>query len=334
MRSYSNIVPTFWLRGSGKKLRGNPVAQVLALYFLTAPSSNMIGLYYLTLTSICSETGISEADVKFYLPLINEIVIYDLDHELVWIPEHAAYQIGESMHGNDKRRVSVMKELGLIGSHPFVAAFIKRYGDNYKLPVEISQLSFYSDTQLKGHPGDEMPRVLSCPDLVTDPDPVASPEPETKEPTELETVKKIFEFWKEKMGKPKSKLDSARLTKIRARLQDFSPRELCLAIIGASKDDWIMGRDPKGNGKLYNDFRTIFRDSAKVEQLIEFSKQKRGMTGQLFEQDPDIAKAKAAETAIMLAKKKEKDLEFNRKIAESKTEIINNKADLLGMINI
>ena len=44
MRDYAKIRPVFWTRGTGKKLRGDPEAQVVALYLMSAPLSHMTGL--------------------------------------------------------------------------------------------------------------------------------------------------------------------------------------------------------------------------------------------------------------------------------------------------
>ena len=47
MRDYGKVSPHFWLRGSGKKLRGDSEAQVVALYLATSPSANITGLYHI-----------------------------------------------------------------------------------------------------------------------------------------------------------------------------------------------------------------------------------------------------------------------------------------------
>ena len=361
MRSYSQIVPTFWMRGSGKKLRGNPVAQVLALYFMTAPQSNLIGLYYISINSIVAETGLTEEQIHETLPLITDIVSYDLANEIAYLPMHAAYQIGDYMHGNDKRKQLVLKDLELVGSHPFVDEFLNKYGDSYHLKIQTSQTSQqnYTQLKLKGHPGAEMPPVivtvtdiakdlntnnidlrsdlkkdLISIDLTRTPvcdEKVSESLPQTpvktsevseqsadsgqKQLTQKEIVRKIFDFWREKMNCPRAKLDFARETKIKARLKDFSPKDLCRAIIGATKDNWIMGRDPGTHGKKYNDFKTIFRDNAQVERFIELSGAKTDAKGAVFIQDEDEALKNKEE----IDKKKEEV--FRSRLEEAKMKI-------------
>lgn len=337
MRSYSQVIPTFWTRGSGKALRGNPVAQLLVLYFFTAPSSNMIGLYYLPFPTILAETGLTSEQVEPVFEVISDLVKYDKDAELVWIPESANYQLGKTISEKDKRHSTVEKHLEMIGDHPFKNEFISKYGESFNLesgltsfsPSKTGQtsLQFSINDVNKGHPETQMP-----------PFPIPIPVPnqisqisDQPNKSDQDPVVEIFKFWQKKMNHPTAKLDVNRRKIIRARMKDFSPRDLCLAIVGASKDDWIMGRD-SNSVKKYDDFKTIFRDAAQVEKFIELSSQKRGSTGQIFQQDPEAAKAKAAETAAIYERKKAKDLEENAKLAESKQEHVGSIGDLLKMV--
>src|ERR1700753_2240226 len=111
MRDYGKIVPTFWTRGSGKALRDNPIARLAALYVMSAPSANMIGIYYLPLPTLAHELGVPlEAPsrgplegasgppsggprgglqgVRDVLDRLAEegIAFYDDVEELVWVP--------------------------------------------------------------------------------------------------------------------------------------------------------------------------------------------------------------------------------------------------------
>ena len=72
MRTYAQIVPTFWTRGSGKKLRGKPFAQVLALYFMTGSAANMLGLYYVPRLTILNDTGIPDSELDAALAAVAE----------------------------------------------------------------------------------------------------------------------------------------------------------------------------------------------------------------------------------------------------------------------
>ncbi len=342
MRSYSQISPTFWTRGSGKKLRGNPVAQILAIYFMTAPQSNYTGLYYNSLTSICNDTGLSEEQVRETIPQLSEIIQYDYEAEVVWIPESASYQIGSTMHGNDKRKPLIMRELSALGAHPFVIQFSAKYAEAYSLPKEYQQLvlklgktpstgstsensgalhesfqqvllfdanpkkerSFLNGDHSeqnqqdmldrKGHPGiadapllsNLMSSSLSSSDLGSDQDPTDQVDPEEKQ---LENIKRVFVFWQKTMKKTANKLDTKRKARIAARLTEgFTPENLRDAIIGATKDDFLMGRDKKSPRK-YDGIETVLRDAAQVERLIELAGAKRDAKGGLIVQDREAA---------------------------------------------
>ncbi|ENO4828451.1 DNA-binding protein, partial [Escherichia coli] len=56
MRNYATISPQFWLGETGRKLRkSGPECMVVALYMMTSPHSNMLGLYYLPVLYIAHE---------------------------------------------------------------------------------------------------------------------------------------------------------------------------------------------------------------------------------------------------------------------------------------
>lgn len=135
MREYSRISPQFWMRGSGKRLRGDADAQVLAMYLVTGPAANMIGVYYVSFVAMAHETGLGEKRTREALERIEiaEFAFYDESSELVWVPNMASYQLGDTMKSGDKRRLGVLAELKKIGSHPFVASFYDLYGEPYAL---------------------------------------------------------------------------------------------------------------------------------------------------------------------------------------------------------
>lgn len=129
MRDYARVAPTFWTRGSGKALRGHPDAQVVALYLLTAPGANMIGLYHVAMPTIAHETGLplDRATVAMERVCQVGIAMYDPEEELVFLPEGARYQIGEQLKPSDRRVRGIEASLGHFGRHPFALEFAKRY---------------------------------------------------------------------------------------------------------------------------------------------------------------------------------------------------------------
>src|ERR1043166_5988913 len=138
MRDYGKVAPTFWLRGSGKLLRGHPCAQILALYLFTAPGASMTGLFYLALPSARHETGLDEEELDEALAKVEElgVAFYDPEAELVWVPEMARYQIGEELKIEDRRVKGVERELGIHQGHYFFDCFVGKYKEPFNLSLE------------------------------------------------------------------------------------------------------------------------------------------------------------------------------------------------------
>lgn len=167
MRKYATISPMFWVRGSGKRLRGNASAQLVALYLMSCPAASIVGIYPLSLPTLCHETGLdAEGARKALADLAHEgFAHWDEDEELVWVPGLALHQVGErisvSAKGKkDYRHSAIVKALEPFRNHRFYAQFIDRYGLAYLL----------TETEEKG-----LRRGLDAP-YVPDPDPVSDPD--------------------------------------------------------------------------------------------------------------------------------------------------------------
>lgn len=135
MRSYGVVVPSFWTRGSGKSLRGDPAAQTMALYLMTCPSSSMTGLYYLALPTMLHEVGCSFEGACKALQRVFEvqIAVYDQESELIWTPNAALYQIGDHLKPADRRVVGVRSMIQPFSGHQFYLDFLNRYNGKYNL---------------------------------------------------------------------------------------------------------------------------------------------------------------------------------------------------------
>lgn len=177
MRNYSQFSPTFWTRGSGKNLRGDPVAQVLAVYLFTSPHANMTGIYHVALPTVAHEIGQPVDDVREALSRISDIAVYDEDAELAWVPALAKHQVGEDLKPTDKRRRAIEKALEQAGNHPFVLEFIRRYGARYGLKLKTDNVT--TDAPSMGEDEDVPeghPRTVDAPGSRSVPVPVPVPE--------------------------------------------------------------------------------------------------------------------------------------------------------------
>jgi hypothetical protein len=137
VRDYSKVAPQFWTGRTGKAIRaaGRDV-QVVALYLVTAPSANMLGLYYLPLPTLCHEVGISQQGAAKALRSLFEggFARYDEATEVVFVPEMAKFQIGPTLTPKDNRWKAIVKELDSFKSCRFIKEFYDRYGAAYHLP--------------------------------------------------------------------------------------------------------------------------------------------------------------------------------------------------------
>jgi hypothetical protein len=131
------IRPSFWTGTTGRALRRKPpTVRVVALYLMTAPGANMIGLYYLPLTTLAHDTGMEPAEVQGALQELAALGFahHDAEQELIWVPEMAAHQVGPTMKPRDNRQRGVLRELEQHEGSRFADAFRARYGQAYSLP--------------------------------------------------------------------------------------------------------------------------------------------------------------------------------------------------------
>lgn len=135
---YGILEPTFWTRGSGKLLRGKPVAQVVCLYLFSAPTSNMLGLYYLPISTICHDAGLTQKQVTTALKQIEDakIASYDHDTETVFVYSMAArrLQLKGTIKAEDSRLKYIHRFLGQLPETPLRKLFDEQYGLTLRLP--------------------------------------------------------------------------------------------------------------------------------------------------------------------------------------------------------
>jgi hypothetical protein len=130
MRDYAKVSPQFWIGTTGKALRSAGLeAQLVALYLLTNPHANMLGLYYLPKLFISHETGLPmEGASKGLARCIEaQFCSYDTATEMVWVHEMAAYQVGEQLAELDKRCAGIQNEYDSLPQNPFLQGFFDRY---------------------------------------------------------------------------------------------------------------------------------------------------------------------------------------------------------------
>jgi hypothetical protein len=151
-RDYSKVAPQFWTGPTGKALRSaGPEALVVGCYFMTCPSANMIGLYYVPLPVICHETGIPSEGASKVLRRVSAtgFAQYDDETETVWVPEMARFQIDDTLKPGDLRIKGIVRELAAVRKCKFSRDFYEKYRAPFKLP----ELSWWGgDVEILGRP--------------------------------------------------------------------------------------------------------------------------------------------------------------------------------------
>jgi hypothetical protein len=135
LRDYGTVASQFWVRGTGKELRGDAEAQIVALYLMTSPHANMIGVYHLPVTYLAHETGLSIEGATKALERLAQKDFCTYDDEWVCVHNFAANQIGEELKPEDKRVKGIMNELAKVPSGVCREKFISRYQGPYHLPI-------------------------------------------------------------------------------------------------------------------------------------------------------------------------------------------------------
>lgn len=155
MREYARISPKFWTGETGRQLRkmGDP-ALVIAMYLLTCPNANMLGLYYLPLPTIAHETGRPLEGARKALRRVCEagFAYYDEDSEMVWVPEMARFQIGEALDPKDKQVGGVVRELVSLIKCRFAKDFYNKYKDAFSLTVDPKHKALLSPFEAPSKP--------------------------------------------------------------------------------------------------------------------------------------------------------------------------------------
>lgn len=131
MRDYGKVAPQFWTGETGRQLKaGGPEAIVVAMYLMTSPHANMIGLYYLPKLYLAHETGLGmEGACKGLARAIEAgFCSYDEASEYVFVHAMARFQIADTLDPKDKRCKGVENEASKVPKGLLRNDFFARYG--------------------------------------------------------------------------------------------------------------------------------------------------------------------------------------------------------------
>lgn len=145
MREYGIVSPQFWIGATGKKIRGDSNAQMIALYLMTSPHSHMTGVFHCPVLYMSYETGVPLEGASKGLQRLIEVGFceYDEPSETVFVIKMAAYQIGDSLKHGDNRIVGLKKELAKMPETPMKSRFIEIYNEPFCLEMEVKNPIFF-----------------------------------------------------------------------------------------------------------------------------------------------------------------------------------------------
>lgn len=167
MRKYGNVAPTFWTGETGRALvaRGSE-AVVASLYLMTAPGSNMLGLYYQPLLFMAHETGLGvEGATKGLQACIDvNFCLHDSRGHFVWVVEMARFQISEQLEPKDLRCKGIQNAYDELPDNPFLGLFFDQYARAFHLTRRRQpKFPWGGETDLFGHPKGTPPEAPSKP---------------------------------------------------------------------------------------------------------------------------------------------------------------------------
>jgi len=136
MRDYGKVSPSFWTGKTGKAIRARgSEAVVVAMYLMTSPHSNMLGLYYQPSLYMAHETGlgIEGASKGLQWCIDAGFCAFDAESEMVWVYEMASYQIANEIKEKDLRVKGIQKDYDALPDCPFLADFFDKYQTAFHL---------------------------------------------------------------------------------------------------------------------------------------------------------------------------------------------------------
>lgn len=140
MRDYGKVAPQFWTGTTGKALkqRGSD-AVIVALYLMTSPHANMIGVYHCPVGYIVIDTGLTLEGASKGLGSAIEVgfCTFDAASDYVFVHEFAAYQIGEALEANDNRCKGIRNEMAKLPAGLCRRGFFEKYRLTFHLPDAV-----------------------------------------------------------------------------------------------------------------------------------------------------------------------------------------------------
>lgn len=173
MRKYSSITPKFWIGKTGRKLRCDISAKLVAAYLLSCPNNDMTGVFYCPLCQISAETGLPLEAPSVPLPSPfqgplkgirealetlqrEDFAIYDYESEYVFVKKMALFQIAPELKPTDKRVTGIRTAIESMSDN-FKYLFIKEYNECFNLGFKNIPSPEIQEFGVQTQEGDDLP---------------------------------------------------------------------------------------------------------------------------------------------------------------------------------
>lgn len=173
MRKYSSITPKFWIGKTGRKLRCDISAKLVAAYLLSCPNNDMTGVFYCPLCQISAETGLPLEAPSVPLPSPfqgplkgirealetlqrEDFAIYDYESEYVFVKKMALFQIAPELKPTDKRVTGIRTAIESMPDN-FKYLFIKEYNECFNLGFKNIPSPEIQEFGVQTQEGDDIP---------------------------------------------------------------------------------------------------------------------------------------------------------------------------------
>lgn len=271
MRDYAKVSPQFWIGETGREIKKLGLeAQLIALYLITNPHANMLGIYYLPLTLIAHETGLTLEGASKGLSRLCDarFCSYDDHLEYVWVHQMAFFQVDAPLKPNDNRVKAINDSYHALPNLTFLKAFYDKYHEalclekarDYLCSMQAPSKSLRSQEQEQEQEQDqEQEQEQEQKENV-----VARTRPYSPDGTDVIAV---FEHWKQTMKHRNAVLDDKRKKLIRNALKSgYAVTQLCEAITGCSLTPHNIGDNDRG--QRYDGLHVILRDADQIDRFI------------------------------------------------------------------
>lgn len=173
MRKNSSITPKFWIGKTGRKLRCDISAKLVAAYLLSCPNNDMTGVFYCPLCQISAETGLPLEAPSVPLPSPfqgplkgirealetlqrEDFAIYDYESEYVFVKKMALFQIAPELKPTDKRVTGIRTAIESMPDN-FKYLFIKEYNECFNLGFKNIPSPEIQEFGVQTQEGDDLP---------------------------------------------------------------------------------------------------------------------------------------------------------------------------------